>query len=374
LNKKQWEIYKKEIRKVDISCKLYEGNNKIVIELYNDNIFAKSCIEKEEYNVSVLDNERIETQIRKTGNTIFNIKDIDICIENLRLPISKLNDLRRSAIDEFDKELENSILRKYNKEVNVNTQIPKRKTQKNAKINLYLQKFDKSIDYSKFEYNEIYVQFKDLIENSNIRDCVAVLPTIIDETYENLIIKNRHIFEKVKAVQISHISQIELLKKLDVNKKIFADYTFNITNKLSEEVVRKFGVERITISPELDKKDIDIFGVDLEKEIVVYGRTCLMTSKYCPIGKNDNCHKLCQKDNYTLEDRKKFIFPIVSDCINCHSRIYNSKILSIENKEMDADFVRIDILDENENQIEKIISVVKTGKRFSGIEYTNGNF
>ena len=54
--------------------------------------------------------------------------------------------------------------------------------------------------------------------------------------------------------------------------------------------------------------------------------------------------------------------------------IYNSKTTSIES----TDFVftnvfRIDIIDESIDDINNIVSVVKSGNRFEGKEFTNGN-
>jgi len=40
---------------------------------------------------------------------------------------------------------------------------------------------------------------------------------------------------------------------------------------------------------------------------------------------------------------------------------------------MNIDFIRIDVLNETEDEIRKIISTVKAGKRLTGENYTNGN-
>lgn len=373
LNKKQWEIYKKEIKKVEIWSKLYENEGNLCLELYNEEVNTKSSIKYEKTDVNELDKSRVICQIQKTGNTIFHIKDVAIELENLKLPIRQLNQLRREAIEKLEKSLEKSIQRKYEKEINLQLNLHEAKVHKKPKINLYLQKMNAKIDYSKLDYHEIYVPFKDLINQENLRDCIAVLPNILDENYEKLVMQNQKVFDKVKAVMISHISQVEFLKKLRVDKKIVADYSLNITNNLSQDVLKDLGIKRFTMSPELDKNRINQFSEDLEKELVVYGRTCLMTSKYCPIGKNENCKMACQNGNYALEDRKNFVFPVVSDSTNCHCRIYNSKILSSDYQNTNVDFVRIDVLNETAEEIQNIISNVKTGKRLTGENYTNGN-
>lgn len=324
--------------------------------MYNDKINIKSTIKYQKSDLNELDKDRILCQIRKTGNTIFCMKQVDVEVEQLKLPISTLNQLRRQALQMFEKALENSIIRKDLKKMML--EFPKKQNIREVKpkVNLYLQKYDSQIDYSTLNYHEIYVPFKDLIGGKEIRDCIAVLPIIVDERYRQLIEENKQVLERVKAIQITHLSQIEMLKRMNVNHKIVADYSLNIMNNWSEKVLQDLGVKRFTISPELDKNEIQLFCTDLEKELVVYGRTCLMTSKYCPIGKNKDCKMACQKGNYELQDRKNFVFPVVSDSVNCHTKIFHSKVLQQSTKGIQIDFVRVDILHETKEEIETIIS------------------
>ena len=66
-------------------------------------------------------------------------------------------------------------------------------------------------------------------------------------------------------------------------------------------------------------------------------------------------------------------YRVLFDNIQTVSTIYNSKILSICPKDFDVESVRIDILDENIDEINYIINQVYEGKRLEGKEYTNGN-
>ena len=324
--------------------------------MYNDKINIKSSIKYQKSDVNELDKDRILCQIQKTGKTFFYMKQVDVDVEHLRVPVSVLNQLRRDALEKFEKALENSILRENGKEIVLEVPAKQKFQGKKPKVNLYLQKFDSQMDYSALNYHEIYVPFKDLIKGKEMRDCIAVLPTIVDEKYRKLIEENQPILEKVKAIQITHLSQIEMLERMKIDKKIVADYSLNITNDLSEKVLQDLGVKRFTLSPELDKKEIQQFCTGLERELVVYGRPCLMTSKYCPIGKNGDCQKACQKGNYELQDRKNFVFPVVADMVNCHAKIFHSKALQQSAKGLQMDFVRVDILHETKEEIEKIIS------------------
>ena len=144
-------------------------------------------------------------------------------------------------------------------------------------------------------------------------------------------------------------------------------------NNETIENLRKMGISKYTISPETDRETVRSLENSIENEIIVYGRTLLMTTEYCTIGTFKECPGTCTTGGYKLKDRMNFEFPIFTDRINCNNLIYNSKITSIEWKDLNINSIRIDILDENIEEINNIIKTHKEGKRLEGKEYTNGN-
>ena len=66
-------------------------------------------------------------------------------------------------------------------------------------------------------------------------------------------------------------------------------------------------------------------------------------------------------------------FPIMPDNIQTVTTIFNRKITSVSPQDFSTNFARIDILEEDIPQINKIVQIVKDGKRLEGKEYTNGN-
>lgn len=66
-------------------------------------------------------------------------------------------------------------------------------------------------------------------------------------------------------------------------------------------------------------------------------------------------------------------FPIMPDNIQTVTTIFNSKTTSISPQDFSTHFARIDILEEDISQINRIVQTVKDGKRLEGKEYTNGN-
>lgn len=67
------------------------------------------------------------------------------------------------------------------------------------------------------------------------------------------------------------------------------------------------------------------------------------------------------------------MFKVIPNNLQTLSNIYNCKTLSCQYSDLNLDYARIDILDENISEINKIIETVKNNKRFEGSEFTNGN-
>ena len=68
-----------------------------------------------------------------------------------------------------------------------------------------------------------------------------------------------------------------------------------------------------------------------------------------------------------------FLFRVLPDNIQTITTIYNSKINSIDTHDINIDNLRIDILDENNEEINMIIKTVKSRNKLEGKDYTNGN-
>ena len=103
-----------------------------------------------------------------------------------------------------------------------------------------------------------------------------------------------------------------------------------------------------------------------------------MNSSYCLLGKSNKCYPECKmkcagSSKFYLKDRMGFNFRIMPDNIQTVTSIYNSKITSIDTYDLPSYSLRTNILDENIDEINKIIVACKAGKKLEGQEYTNGN-
>ena len=173
----------------------------------------------------------------------------------------------------------------------------------------------------------------------------------------------------------------------NIDTSLIANYTFNTFNTFAINKLTSLGFEKVILSPELAKFQINELGGELKREIIAYGNTCVMTSEYCPIGaiagkftSNNKCTMPCKTcyntklpDKYYLRDRLGLDFRILPDSIDCQSRIFNAKTTSIETTDISVDSIRLDIIDESASEVQKIIDIHRAGKKLSGENYTNGH-
>ena len=78
-------------------------------------------------------------------------------------------------------------------------------------------------------------------------------------------------------------------------------------------------------------------------------------------------------NKYYIQDRMNMKFRILPDNIQTVTTVFNSKTISISPKEFNTNAIRIDILDENIEEINTVIDTIKNNQKFEGNNYTNGN-
>lgn len=364
--------------------KLIDTQTNISVEVLSENKIEKAM-------KTATTKERIIEQLEKTGNSVFQIENIDIDMnEELYIPISMINELRRNAIEELEKKIKEIFIRKpsnlNNKYLNLISKSEETRTVKN--VTVFFRNINLDIEYDKLkDIDNVYIHVKEFLkdENTKIIDLMVekfnvyvYLPNITKGNYIKLFEKNlKNILEKnIDGVVISNISQLNILKEngVDISKlKIIANYTMNCINNVTIRELEKLNIYKVIMSPEFSKDVINNMSGNVERELIVYGRTLLMTSEYCPIGTYIKCEGTCQKGKYILKDRLGYEFPIYTDRINCNSLLYNSKITSLSYKGINVDSICIDILDESFEQIQDIVNVYKMGDKYEGKDYTNSN-
>ncbi len=337
-----------------------------------------------------LTKERVVIQINKTTDTPYEFKNIFVDLDdNAFLPkISSLNELRRIALKEvknyaiqnIKRTPNTSHLQKHFRSLAKNIKLlntSKKRCKEDYKTALLLNILDMNYDYSKLKHvDKLYIPLKyfSIKKYSPILELLSskfnmyiFLPTIIKANYRNIIYNNIDKSIKkynIKGFVLSNISNILLLKDIKNLEQfdLVANFTFNIFNLLSVNVLKDMGLSTFTISPELDTKSTSyICGSNmLNKELVVYGKIPVLNTNYCVIGNSNKCYPKCKEkclssNKYYLQDRMKAKFPVIPDNIQAVTSIYNYKSLSISPLDFNIDVARIDVLYESIDEINEII-------------------
>lgn len=386
----------KENEPIELTVSTINSDNEI---FNNITVHKKSNIVPVKANSIPIDEERIKTQISRTNNTIFHFENIEVDLgANLFIPsISILNELRRNCLDEI-LTISNSKIIKKGKNVELNlSSCSKKVGVKNREISLLLNVINENIDYSLLKnVNNVYIPLKYFSDRKLEKNLHSIcnnfkayiyLPTIIKANYKNLlnnIVTNSIDKFNIRGFVISNISSCifinNLREKYGDKFEYIANYTLNVYNNYTDKILKNLGVSKITISPELNSSTINSICEHkvTNNELIVYGRTPLMTSNYCLLGGTNKCYPTCGskcKENvkYYLKDRLGFNFRIIPDSIQTVTTIYNSKITSINGSYFNVNCYRIDVIDESIDEINDIVNVVLEGNRLEGKDYTNGN-
>lgn len=361
--------------------------------------------------------KRIIEQLCKTGDYPFEFKRVNVILDdNTYIPkISAINSLRRACLNEL-MEVAISRFERENLDTNLDNLLPKpefekipnttsnktfekstfiKKQDNNKKeISLLLNELNLKYDYSKLsKVDNIYIplqyfseeEYSDIIKllskNSKL---YIVLPLILRDNFRNIISND---FDKtlkkfnIYGLVISNISFVRSLERYMQDLDIVANFNFNIFNLHTINELKALNINKITISPELNKKSIQSIASTspLPVELMCYGRLPLMNTGYCLIGSSNRCYPTCSMQcktdsKFYLKDRMGLNFKIAPNSLQTVTTIYNSKITSIPYSNLAVSSVRISVLDESIAEINSIIHNVKNDIVFEGDEYTKGSF
>lgn len=131
---------------------------------------------------------------------------------------------------------------------------------------------------------------------------------------------------------VGQASDIGLKGEYPEIKTVVADFSANVFNRYSAEELFNGGFDMITVSPELNKEQLEHFAKGPgKKEIIVHGAMHMMVSRHCVIGalagKQKNsvpCGYHCRGGKFYLNDRMGMNFPVIGDLyhnmhiFNCH--------------------------------------------------------
>jgi len=305
------ELIKNKKRKVLIDGKLKLNKNECsYLELSDGKNIIKVTgnIVQKSIN-SPISKDRVKEQIYKLGTTVYKFRNLEIDMEDdIFISIKELNELRRKAIEE----LNNKRLYKIEyKKCNYDIDVPNFKKEKNKNILISnVQDYDSSYDF-------IYVDNIDLYNKLN---------------KDNIILKLDRVNEKLKEYNVPLL--VGELGSIYKYSNIKTDFSLNVTNSYTVALLHSTGVKMVTLSYELNykqiKKLVETYRKNYNKhpnlEVIIDSYPEVMVSKYNLLNKYN------KKEGYLVDRFNNYYKIKVSNNL---MHIYNFKKIELKDNYFD---------------------------------------
>ena len=305
--------------------------------------------------------ERIVDSLKKCGGTQFEAGKIDIVGEvDYSLPISALNNMRRSALELLENEFSGKITRKL-----FSAPIPTQICSKNAR--------------------KIYCRFDNAgqVPEDIDADLVFVPLTTDDEIVKDFCygIELPHgMFgngDKVEQMLKKSSTDICLCHTLDAiaiakkcGKTVVASPSMNIFNSLSMDVAKSLEIDEIIVSNECTVENFNRLSAPIPKGLTVYGRIPIMLTRNCPVKNGKTCAEC--KRNSEITDRMGIKFPV--KCSFGYSEILNSRPIYMGDRLREiheCDILFFNFTTEAQKDVEYVLNAYKNEEKPTG-EFTRG--
>ena len=281
--------------------------------------------------------EQVVKQLSKLNDTVFEVGVIEFDEYNAFIPVKMLNNARRQIVEGIYKAKINS---KRNRRVEPHTFM-----------------------HITFEEKKPYLTAT-VATKAQYDACVECG---IEEVYfDNIIRRNQNDYEDKKGELL--IGGYGGIKRYAGINPFVADYSFNVVNSVSCYELYRLGARRVTLSYEINKKQIKDLIEEYCKcnggypalEMIVYGRAPLLVTKYCPMKKLNQCG-VCKSKNYEIKDEYG-IFPIMSHS-DCSTTIINGKVLNLLDEMPYIDGIEAFRLNFTIESPAKVAQVIKAAQR-----------
>ena len=344
--KKDYLFYKdlednleKEFRRFRMDLKVYAyPDSKLVIDA--EGLGCSYLYESEEILGEAISNpttrEQVVKQLSRLNDTVFTLGDVEFEEYNAFIPVKMLNNARREIVQGlYDAKISSKERGTREPEAKEKISFPTQRPYITASVTTKEQ-YDACVSLG---IKEVY--FDNIIRRNQI-------------TYE----------EKEGELLIGGYGGIYHYR----NRNPFVtDYSLNVVNSTSCHQLYRLGAKRVTLSYELNKKQIgeliDAYYAENDGypslEMIVYGRAPLLFTKYCPLKKMGQCG-ICKTKSYEIKDEYG-TFPIISHD-DCTTTILNGKILNLLDEMPSIDGVEAFRLNFTIESPEEVVKVVKAAQ------------
>lgn len=339
--------------------------------------------------------ERIEKQLRKTGNTEFEFSFLKAEIgEKVFLPMQSLNELRREALETLEK----VICEKYRRsgevkdpeedktELSMEEEIlsgwtASVRTAEQMEVILEEEAIGRIYAdctmFPRIWEKDSYVEWITKVHAAG-KEIYLVMPYIFRERtrkqYEAAY--NRIFGAGWDGILIANYESFAFLKEHGYTGRIMTDYNLYEFNQESRKFWKEKGVFEFTAPVELTERELQDLRVK-DGEVIVYGYLPMMISAGCIQKTTRGCLK--KSGQTTITDRYRNPFVVKNECDYCYNILYNYVPLYLGDRmeevyQIGPGRIRLMFTTERQQEVRRILSAYFEGKELPEGTYTRGHW
>lgn len=249
--------------------------------------------------------ESVIKQLAKLNDTVFKLGEVSYEDNGAFLPVSVLNEARRSIVEAMGR-------------LKVNAK-PRRMLESQAKKPLSFVPQKPHLTAA-------------VVTEEQYQACLAAGISAEDVYFENVVPRNGATYEDREGELL--VGGMGGIQRYRETNPFVTDYSLNVVNASTVAQLHKLGAKRVTLSYEINQDQLrDLLASYQEQnggapalEMIVYGHAPLLVTKYCPLKKMDQCGR-CQTHRYQIEEEHG-TFPIMVSQ-NCNATVLNGKVLNL---------------------------------------------
>ena len=339
--------------------------------------------------------ERIEKQLRKTGNTEFEFSFLKAEIgEKVFLPMQSLNELRREALETLEK----VICEKYRRsgevkdpeedktELSMEEEIlsgwtASVRTAEQMEVILEEEAIGRIYAdctmFPRIWEKDSYVEWITKVHAAG-KEIYLVMPYIFRERtrkqYEAAY--NRIFGAGWDGILFANYESFAFLKEHGYTGRIMTDYNLYEFNQESRKFWKEKGVFEFTAPVELTERELQDLRVK-DGEVIVYGYLPMMISAGCIQKTTRGCLK--KSGQTTITDRYRNPFVVKNECDYCYNILYNYVPLYLGDRmeevyQIGPGRIRLMFTTERQQEVRQILSAYFEGKELPEGTYTRGHW
>lgn len=328
-----------------------------------------------------LDSESVSARLAKTGGTACFAESIECEIgEQLSLPASAINAMRREALEQLSRQRRSQPAVEFDASRDDCDFSPHRPP--HQEYHAAFRSVNQLPEKLPTEITRIYLPLETPIDElTAVREkhagaelCVEAPRGLFGNEDKIRRLLSDSSAAGIKRCMIHNIGLIGPVR--DAGMLPVGGFGLNITNTRSLESFRELGLSSAELSQEMTAAQIGGLSGQLERGITIYGHQPLMLVRNCPAALGRSCPGGHQNGGFcTITDRKNMTFPVM--CRMGCSEVFNSIPLSITEKTAQfgsVDWFLIRFSVENPVETEEILEKCVRGNPICNERITRGLF